>query len=83
MTLDYMGFIGGLLVSVALFPQIIKAWTTKSTKDISILWNLILAIGLFLWIIYGIANMLMPIIIFTTIEMLLTVSLLVLKLIYK
>ena len=83
MTLEIVGYIAGFLVAVALFPQVIKSWKTKSTKDISILWNFILMLGLSLWVVYGIINDIVPIQIFTSIEFLMTLSLLVLKIRYK
>ena len=83
MTLELVGYMAGFLVAVALFPQVIKSWKTKSTKDISILWNFILMLGLSLWVVYGIINDIVPIQIFTSIEFLMTLSLLVLKLRYN
>ena len=73
----------GFLVAVALSPQVIKAWKTKSTKDISILWNLILMLGVALWAVYGIINKILPLSIFASIEFLMVFSLLALKLKYK
>lgn len=81
--LDIVGYIAGFLVAIALTPQVIKAWKTKSTKDISIIWTLILMLGLFLWIVYGIANNLLPIMIFVSIEFLLAFSMFLLKITYK
>ena len=82
MVLEIVGYLAGFIVALALSPQIIKAWKTKSTKDISIAWNLILMTGLFLWVIYGIANVILPVAIFASVEFLIASSLLVLKLRY-
>jgi len=82
MVLEIVGYLAGLIVALALSPQLIKAWRTKSTKDISIAWNLILMTGLFLWVIYGIANTILPVAIFASVEFLMAASLLVLKLRY-
>ena len=81
--LEVVGFLAGFLVAIALSPQLIKTWRTKSTKDISILWTLMLMIGLFLWMIYAISNQILPLIIFASIEFLMVLSLFVLKIIYK
>lgn len=80
---DIIGYAAGFFVAIALLPQVIKAWKTKSTKDISILWNFILMTGLFLWVIYGIINFIFPIMVFTSIELAMTISLLILKIKYK
>jgi len=82
MALEIVGYLAGFIVAIALLPQVIKAWRTKSTKDISILWNLILMSGLILWLGYAIPNKIWPLAIFASVESLMTVSLLVLKLKY-
>ena len=53
MITEIIGGIGATLTTVALLPQVIKAWKTKKTKDISLLTTIILTTGVFLWIIYG------------------------------
>jgi len=82
MALETVGYVAGFIVAVSLSPQIFKAWRTKSTKDISITWNLILMTGLFLWVVYGIANVILPLAIFGSVEFLIASSLLILKLKY-
>jgi len=82
MTFEFVGYMAGSVVAVSLSPQIIKAWKTKSTKDISVLWNLTLVTGLILWIIYAIANNIVPLAIFASLEVLMATSLLFLKLKY-
>jgi MtN3 and saliva related transmembrane protein len=49
-----LGFAAGTITTIAFFPQVIKTWRSKSTKDISIRMFIVLCTGLFLWIIYGI-----------------------------
>jgi MtN3 and saliva related transmembrane protein len=80
MDIEIIGFAGSAIIASALVPQVIKSWTTKSTEDISLLWNSLLLTGLILFIIYGIGLHSRPIMIFTTIEASLTLSLLILKL---
>jgi MtN3 and saliva related transmembrane protein len=81
--IEIVGFIAGFLVSIALFPQLIKTWRTKSAKDISIFWSIILMSGLSLWVVYAIANKILPLFIFGLIELSLALTLFVFKLIYK
>ena len=81
--LEIIGYLAGLFVALALAPQIIKTWKTKSTKDISILWTLILMTGLLLWIIYGIVNIIVPLALFATIEFSMATTLFIFKLRYK
>ena len=81
--LEIVGFIAGFLLAVALSPQLIKIWKTKSTRDISIHWTLIAMAGLLLWIIYAVVNNIVPLAIFATVEFLMVTTLLIFKLIYK
>lgn len=83
MSLELLGYLGGLLVTISLLPQVIKSYRTKSTKDISLGYTLILATGLALWVLYAILNAIIPLTIFASIEFFITVSLIVLKLRYK
>jgi MtN3 and saliva related transmembrane protein len=48
---------------ISLFPQVLKILKTKSTKDISREMILILAVSIFLWLVYGILLKNFPIII--------------------
>ncbi|MDX2442486.1 MAG: PQ-loop domain-containing transporter [Bacteroidales bacterium] len=82
MNIEIIGFIGSGIIASALAPQVIKSWKTKSTKDISLLWNTLLLIGLIVFVIYGVGIKSRPIMIFTSIEAIFTLSLLILKLLY-
>ena len=50
---QYLGYLAGLLTTIAFIPQVLKVWKTKSTEDISIWMFLIFTTGVFLWLIYG------------------------------
>lgn len=52
--LSILASIFGVINGLANVPQIIKIFKTKSAKDISILTYSILAVGSFVWILYGI-----------------------------
>ena len=60
---DIIGLTAGALTSAGFLPQLIKAWRSKSTRDISLAMLLIIAIGVTLWLIYGFLMGAMPIII--------------------
>jgi MtN3 and saliva related transmembrane protein len=49
-----IGSLAAALTMFAFFPQIFKVIKTKSTKDISLTTLVQLALGVSLWIIYGI-----------------------------
>jgi MtN3 and saliva related transmembrane protein len=55
--MDYVtiiGFMAAALTVIAFFPQLMKVWKTKSTKDISLGMFSIFCGGVFLWLVYGI-----------------------------
>jgi MtN3 and saliva related transmembrane protein len=55
--MDYITIIGlmaAALTVIAFFPQLLKVWKTKSTRDISLGMFSIFCSGVFLWLIYGI-----------------------------
>lgn len=81
--IELLGYLGGGLVTISLLPQVIKSFKTKSTKDISVVYTLILMTGLAFWVIYATLNSIIPLLIFASIELLITTSLFILKLIYK
>lgn len=82
-TIHFIGYLSGFIIAISLTPQVIKAYKTKSTNDISLLWNSIFLLGLILYFIYGVGIGEMPIIIMNGIETFLAVLLLAAKLIYK
>lgn len=74
-----IGLSAGTLTTISLLPQVIKAWKSKSTKDISIAMYSALSVGLLLWIFYGFAINSTPIIITNVVSLILTVLVLILK----
>jgi MtN3 and saliva related transmembrane protein len=64
--MDYITIIGlmaAALTVIAFFPQLMKVWKTKSTKDISLGMFSIFCSGVFLWFVYGILMQDPPIIV--------------------
>ena len=49
-----VGFFAASCTAVANFPQVVKAWRTHSTGDLSLKMILLLGAGLALWVLYGI-----------------------------
>jgi MtN3 and saliva related transmembrane protein len=77
--IEVTGFVAGILGAIAILPQVIKAWKSKSTNDISAPWVFVALLSLILWIIYGWGISSYPLIIMSSLEALLMVFLLVLK----
>ncbi len=80
--IEFIGFFAGFLVAISSFPQLIKSWKTKSTKDVAILWLLINIFGQILWISYGFFKESISLIIMSFITFLMVSSVLILKLKY-
>ena len=80
---EIIGFIAGFLVSIALLPQVIKTWRSKSSKDISLSWTIILMSGLFLWIVYAFIYWILPLFIFGLVEFSIVLTLFIFKFLYK
>lgn len=59
---DVLGLVAGMCTMVAVVPQIKKAWETKKVEDVSPGMFIVLIIGVFLWVIYGITQKDLPII---------------------
>jgi len=81
--IELIGFSAGLLIAISSFPQLIKSWKTKSTKDIAILWLLINLCGQILWISYGYFKDSISLIVMSSITFLMVGSILILKLKYN
>ncbi len=84
MNLDTIfGAVAGTISSVTFLPQVIKIYKTKSAKDLS-LWTLFfLALGVALWLVYGILKADAPIIITNAIVLTMIFIMLYFKLSFK
>jgi MtN3 and saliva related transmembrane protein len=51
---EMIGIAATLCILSSYVPQIVKSYRTKSMKDFSLLYLLIIALGVFLWILYGV-----------------------------
>ncbi len=81
--LKYIGFFAAFCTTFAFFPQAIKVWKTKSTKDISLYMFIIFTTGVFSWLVYGITISNLPIIIANALTLFLSIFILIFKLKYK
>ncbi len=52
-SLEILGLIAGTITSMGYFPQIYKGYKTKKLNDVSYYMPGILALGMTLWLIYG------------------------------
>ena len=80
---DYMGYLGGGILSICLIPQIVQICKTKHVENISYIWQFMYITGLSLHLYYSIDYYLLPIMIPTIIELIFIIILLILKIIYN
>lgn len=51
---EILGFVAAIMTTIAFVPQAWKTIRTKDTKSISLSMYMLLVIGIFLWIAYGV-----------------------------
>jgi MtN3 and saliva related transmembrane protein len=83
MSYQIIGFAAGLITSVGFIPQVYKALRTKKVEDISWLQPLVLSVGIFLWLIYGLILNDQAIILANAFALCCNILLLSLKIIYQ
>ena len=81
--INAIGLVAGALTTVSLLPQLIKTRSTRSTKDLSLAWLIIVEIGTALWFLYGIVLSAPPLLIWNSISFVLLAFLIAFKLKYR
>ena len=76
---NLIGTLAGVFTTIAFLPQVIKTWKTQSSNDISLLMFLSFSGGVLLWLVYGVMQHAMPIIIANSITLILSGLILVFK----
>ena len=78
-----LGLGAGTLTTVAFVPQVLKTWRSKSGDDISLGMFLLFSTGVLLWLIYGILIDALPVILANAVTLVLSLTVLTLKLRYQ
>ncbi len=78
--IEFLGFVAGTLTTVSFIPQVLKAWRTRSTGDLSLTMLVAFTSGVALWLVYGVALWSMPVILANAVTLALSGVLLGLKL---
>tara|TARA_B100000315_G_scaffold167949_1_gene156462 strand:+ start:991 stop:1368 length:378 start_codon:yes stop_codon:yes gene_type:complete len=76
---DFFGYLGGLILTLCLVPQIMKTYKTKKADDISTVWEYLYFIGVTFYIIYAIDKDLPPVYIPAFLELIFIIILFYLK----
>jgi MtN3 and saliva related transmembrane protein len=78
-----LGLVAGTLTTLSFLPQLLKAWKSRSTHDISIGMFSLLAVGITLWIIYGVVTSDLPVVVANSVTLVFVGLILALKLRYR
>jgi MtN3 and saliva related transmembrane protein len=78
-----LGLVAGTLTSIAAIPQLVKTLRTRHARDISIWQPLLLAIGIALWLMYGMLIHDLPLVLANIVPLICNVMLTILKVRYR
>ncbi|MEO7713267.1 MAG: SemiSWEET family transporter [Gemmatimonadaceae bacterium] len=51
--IETLGYLAGVITVVAFLPQVMRAWRTRQTRDLSLMGIALLVAAGSLWILYG------------------------------
>lgn len=74
--LETIGYIAGILTTIAFIPQVVQIYRTKSVKDVSLTMFLLFTLGVAMWLAYGLMTRSFPVIVANAVT--LTLSFLIL-----
>lgn len=77
-----LGLVAGALTTSGYIPQIVKGFRTKRMQDVSMMMISILCVGMFLWILYGLSQSDIPLIVSNTVGTSFLVTLVAMKFYY-
>ena len=81
-TVDALGFVAAFCTTAAFVPQLVRVVRLRSARDISLPTFLLFSVGVFLWFLYGLYIGSTPVIASNSVTLVLSVSILILKLRY-
>jgi len=79
---ESLGLVAGMMVTCSMIPQLVRVFKLKSAREISILFTILLLLGMICWLVYGIYLKLTPVILWNAIGAVLVALLLYSKLKY-
>lgn len=75
----FLGITAAVLTTMSFLPQVIKAYRTKETKDISLGMYVMFSLGLMIWTVYGLLLHQVPIIAANGVTLILSFCIIYLK----
>ena len=77
-----VGSVAAFCTTVAFLPQVVKVYRTKSARDLSLPMYVIFSIGVLSWLVYGLLDKSLPIIIANIITLFLALYIIGMKIKY-
>ena len=81
-TVDLIGYFAAACTTISFLPQLLRVLKLRSARDISLGMFLVFSLGTALWLTYGVTIHAWPIIVANAVTLVLSMSILVLKLRY-
>jgi MtN3 and saliva related transmembrane protein len=78
-----LGLLAGAGTTFGFLPQLVKIIQTKSTRDISLWMYVVITSGILLWLIYGLIIGSIPVIAANAVTLVISATILILKLRYR
>jgi MtN3 and saliva related transmembrane protein len=80
---DLLGSVAGTLTTISFVPQVWKIWKSRSAEDISFGMFLLFALGVTLWLVYGVMIQAMPIVLANGVSLALVLAIIVMKVLFR
>jgi MtN3 and saliva related transmembrane protein len=81
-TVESLGFVAAFCTTAAFIPQLVRVLKRRSARDVSLPTFLMFSVGVFLWLVYGFDIHSKPVIASNSVTLVLSLSILALKLRY-
>jgi len=77
--IETIGYIAGVLTTLAFVPQVLRTFRTRSTEDLSFSTLVLLISGVALWLVYGLMLRATPVILANAVTLVLVGALVFMK----
>jgi MtN3 and saliva related transmembrane protein len=81
-TVELLGFVAAFCTTAAFVPQLVRVLRLRSARDVSLPTFVMFSVGVFLWLLYGFYIGSKPVIASNIVTLVLSISILILKLRY-
>ncbi|MFC2024350.1 SemiSWEET family sugar transporter [Chloroflexota bacterium] len=79
---ESVGFVAGALATCSVIPQVVRVFKLRSAHEISLVFTILLMLGLIFWLVYGIRLELTPVVVWNSISVAVVALLIYAKLKY-